>query len=363
MKKLLSALLIALMLVTLFASCAMNLETDTTTSATPPTNPPADGDGDGNDDDNPSDGGQSKEESPSVIRVYSLNGTTGFGMAKLMNDNKNNSKYQFTVQSDASVVSAALINGDVDIAALPTNAASTVYNRSEGGVKILAVNTLGCLYVLTKEGVTLNSFADLRGKTVYVPAQNPTFIFTDLCKKNNLIPGTDITVDSTSYAKPADMRDAIASGAVEIAVLPEPMVTVAMAKAKQGGVTLKNAMDLTEEWDKVNTPGSLVQGCIVVRTAFLEKYPTAVKEFLTAYEASINYLSTNTAEAAQMIAENGIFEQAAIAEKAIPNCNVCYLAGEEMKNAMKVYLSVLNAIQPTSIGGKLPDDNFYYIGQ
>ena len=158
-----------------------------------------------------------KAKTPDTINIYTLNGTTGFGMAKLMNDNTDG-KYTVTVKTDASEVTAALINGDVDIAALPTNAASNLYNKTEGGVKILAVNTLGCLYLLTKEGTAISSFADLKGKTVYVPAQNPTFIFTDLCKKNGLIPGKDITIDSTSFAKPDLLRDAVAAGTVEIAV-------------------------------------------------------------------------------------------------------------------------------------------------
>ena len=253
-----------------------------------------------------------KAKTPDTINIYTLNGTTGFGMAKLMNDNTDG-KYTVTVKTDASEVTAALINGDVDIAALPTNAAANVYNKTEGGVKILAVNTLGCLYLLTKEGVSISTFADLAGKTVYVPAQNPTFIFTDLCKKNNLIPGTDITIDSTSYAKPDALRDALASGAVDIAVLPEPMVTIAVSSAKKNNVNLTNALDLTAEWNKVNAEGSLVQGCVVVRTAFLEEYPEAVAEFLTAYEASINYLNENPAQAAQMIADNGIFANATVA--------------------------------------------------
>ena len=272
-------------------------------------------------------------------------------------------KYTVTVKTDASEVTAALINGDVDIAALPTNAAANVYNKTEGGVKILAVNTLGCLYLLTKEGVSISTFADLAGKTVYVPAQNPTFIFTDLCKKNNLIPGTDITIDSTSYAKPDALRDALASGAVDIAVLPEPMVTIAVSSAKKNNVNLTNALDLTAEWNKVNAEGSLVQGCVVVRTAFLEEYPEAVAEFLTAYEASINYLNENPAQAAQMIADNGIFANATVAEKAIPKCNVCYLDGAEMKAAMEVYLTALSGINAASIGGKLPADDFYYLAK
>lgn len=298
------------------------------------------------------------EDAP--ITIYTLNGTTGFGMAKLINDNKDGAKYEISVKTDAADVTAALINGDVDIAALPTNAAANVYNKTEGGVKILAVNTLGCLYLLTKDGVTVSSFADLRGKTVYVPAQNPTFIFTDLCKKNGLTPGTDITIDSTSYAQPANLRDAVASGAVEIAVLPEPMVTVAMSKAKQANVTLKNALDLTAEWDKVNTPGSLVQGCVVVRTEYLENNPEKVAEFLKDYKASIEFLNANAADAAQMIQDTGIFAQAAVAEKAIPKCNVCYLDGAAMKSAMEIYLTALMGINANAIGGKLPAADFYY---
>lgn len=300
-------------------------------------------------------------DEPDVIRVWTLNGTTGFGMAKLMSDNAGNEAYQFTVKSDASDVTAALIAGDVDIAALPTNAAANVYNKTNGGVKILAVNTLGCLYVLARDGVAIQSMADLRGKTVYVPAQNPTFIFTDICKKNNLIPGTDITIDSQSYAKPDALRDALASGAVDIAVLPEPMVTIAVSKAKTNQITLGVALDLTAEWNRVNPEGSLVQGCVVVRTEFLEKYPEAVKEFLSDYKKSVAYVNENTADAAQLIASTGIFAQAAIAEKAIPKCNICYLDGADMKAKMEAYLTALMGINPTAVGGALPDANFYYI--
>ena len=301
-------------------------------------------------------------KTPDTINVYTLNGTTGFGMAKLINDSKADpeSIYQFTVKTDVSEVQAALINGDVDIAALPTNAAANVYNKTQGGVKILAINTLGCLYVLTKDGTTVSSFADLAGKTVYVPAQNPTFIFTELCKKNNLTVGTDIVIDSTSYAQPASLRDAVASGAVDVAVLPEPMVTIAIASAKQNNITVTNALDLTAEWDKVHPQNSLVQGCVVVRTEFLEKYPEAVKAFLEAYKASIEYLNANPAESGQMIEQNGIFAKAAIAQKAIPKCNVRYMDGEEMKAAMNVYLSALYQINPNSIGGAMPGDDFYY---
>ncbi len=168
------------------------------------------------------------------IKIYTLNGSTGFGMAHLMTQSQNGStagNYTITVQSDASVVTAALINGDIDIAALPTNAASNLYNVTEGEVLVLAQNTGGCLYLLTNNGVKITSMADLAGKTVYAPAQNPTFILTYLCRENGLEVGKDVIIDSTSYATPAALKDAVAAGLVDVAVLPEPMVTIAMAAA------------------------------------------------------------------------------------------------------------------------------------
>ena len=303
--------------------------------------------------------------SPEIINVYTLNGTTGFGMAKLMNDAKmgtTTEKYNFSVQTDASMVTSALLNGSADIAALPTNAAANIYNKSAGDVVVLAVNTLGCLYLLTNQNENVTSFEDLRGKTVYVPAQNPTFIFTYLCKQNGLEIGKDITIDSSTYAQPASLRDAVASGVVDIAVLPEPMVTIAINSAKNAnsGTVLTNAMDLTAEWNKVAEQGSLVQGCVVVRRAFLEQYPEAVENFLKEYKASIEYLSTDIDSASQMIVDNGIFTNAGVAKKALPNCNVCFLDGDAMKSAMQTYLGVLYTIAPASIGGSLPEDNFYY---
>ena len=312
--------------------------------------------------------GENPSAETPTINVYTLNGTTGFGMAKLMNDSKSGNtteKYNFSVQSDASVVTSALLNGSADIAALPTNAAANIYNKSEGGVVVLAVNTLGCLYLLTNQNATVTSFADLQGKTVYVPAQNPTFIFTYLCKQNGLEIGKDITIDSTSYAQPAALKDAVAAGLVDIAVLPEPMVTIAVntAKSANNGTVITTAMDLTAEWNKVAPAGSLVQGCVVVRRAFLEQYPEAVENFLKEYKASIEYLSTDIDSAAQMIVDNGIFTSAPVAKKALPNCNVCFLDGDAMKSAMETYLGILSGINAASIGGKLPAENFYYIPQ
>lgn len=295
------------------------------------------------------------------ISVMVLNGTTGFGAAKLIDDSANGSaslNYKFSVESDASVVNSALINGSVDIAALPTNAAAVVYNKTGGNVKVAAVNTLGVLYIV-ENGDTVNSFADLKGKTIYVPGQgsNPEYVTAFLCEQNGLEVGKDVTLDFT-YNAPADLRTAAASGQVEIAVLPEPMVTI----AKSANSDLRVALDLTEEWDKVAEQNSLMQGCIVVTKKFAEENPQELNKFLEEYSASVNFVNENPAEASEMIAEHGIFEKAQVAEKAIPNCNLCYIAGEEMKTALSKFYQVLSDADPASVGGSLPSDDIYYIG-
>ena len=285
------------------------------------------------------------------INISVLNGTTGFGMANLMD--ANDGSYQFTVETDASNIVAGLINGSVDIAALPTNAAATVYNKTQGGVQVLALNTLGVLYLVTDGSVTIESMADLAGQTVYAPAQNPSFIFQHICQANGL---TDVTIDNT-YAQPADLNTAVASGQVSIAVLPEPMVTVAKAQNPD----LVVALDLTAEWDKVSPAGSLVQGCVVVRKEFVEANHTAVALFLEGYGASIEAMNADIEGTAAKIEAHGIFAKAAVAAKAIPNCNVCFITGAEMQAALSEFLTIMHGVAPASVGGSIPGDDFYCI--
>ncbi len=305
---------------------------------------------------------QSKPDTETEIRISVLNGTTGFGMAKLINDSKNDKaslNYKFTVESDASNITAALVNKTVDIAALPTNAAANLYNTTNGGVKIVAINTLGVLYLMTNsEKITVSDFSELKGKTVYCPAQNPAFIFEYLCEKNGLKVGEDVIIDN-SFAQPADLRTALASGQVDIAVLPEPMVTIAQSANDK----LKVSLDLTAEWDKVAEPGSLAQGCIVARTEFIEEHKTELDKFLEEYKASVEFTVENPKEASEAIQSENIFTNAAVAEKAIPKCNICYVDGNEMKSSLDKFFTALYSVAPASIGNKVPDSGIYYTGE
>lgn len=305
--------------------------------------------------------GKAKVDTELEIKISVLNGTTGFGMAKLMNDKaegKTDLNYSFSVETDASLITAALIKGEIDIAALPTNAASTIYNKTEGGVQVLAINTLGVLYVV-ENGNTVNSLADLEGKTIYCPAQNPAFIFDSICKKV----GVNVTVD-TQYAQPANLMAAVASATEPmIAVLPEPVLTLAMNKNPD----LRVALDLTAEWNAAFGSSSLVQGCIVARTEFVEAHKNEINKFLEEYQASIAFLGTDVDAAAKAVVTAGVYtnpqgEEAAIAivKKAIPKCNVAFLDGDDMKAALAEFLSVMYEAAPASVGGALPEDNFYY---
>lgn len=294
------------------------------------------------------------------VNIMVLNGTTGFGMAKLIADTAAGEaalNYNISVETDASNVTAALINGTADIAALPTNAASVVYNKTEGAVQLLALNTRGVLYLVTDGSVTVESFEDLKGQTVYAPAQNPTFIFQYLCEQNGLTVGEDVIINN-AYAQPADLRTAVAAGEVSVAVLPEPMLTM----ARSGNENLVTAMDLTAEWDKVAPEGSLVQGCVVVRAEFAAEHPNEVAKFLEEYGSSIEFLSGDAETVGAVIEESGVFAKGAVAAKALPNCNVCFITGEEMKAAMADFLQIMYETAPASIGGEIPGDDFYYIG-
>ena len=299
---------------------------------------------------------QTEAAAAAPVNVMVLNGTTGFGMASLMDaaaKGEAAQEYNFTVETDASNIVAALANGSVDIAALPTNAAAAVYNKTQGKVQVLALNTLGVLYLVTDGTVTVETMADLEGQTVYAPAQNPSFIFQHLVDANGL---KNVTIDNT-YAQPADLNTAVASGEVHVAVLPEPMVTVAKSK----NADLKVALDLTAEWDKVSEPGSLVQGCVVVRKDFVVENSVAVTTFLDEYGASIEALTTDVEGTAAKIEATGIFTKAAVAAKAIPNCNVCFIIGEEMQAALSQFLTIMHGVAPASVGGSIPGDDFYCV--
>lgn len=290
------------------------------------------------------------------VRVAALSGATGLGMAKLMEDAAQGTAkndYSFDVYDAPEVLLPEITSDKYDIAALPTNVAAKLYNNTKGKIQILALNTLGVLYMLEIGTSNVKSISDLRGKTIYTTGQGstPEYMLKYVLEKNGLTVGTDVQIVFETTA------DGVVTHAAEGAVLmlPEPKVTA--VKGQLGNVTV--ALNMTDEWNKVcATP--LAQGCVVVNKEFAAKNPEAVAAFLEEYEASITYVRENAAAASLLVEKFKIIPKAALAEKAIPNSNLTFLAGKDMKAALVPLYQVLFNAQASSVGGALPADDFYY---
>ena len=296
-----------------------------------------------------------KEES---IRIYTLTGTTGFGIAKLMEDAANGNTahtYIFTKETDPTLVRDAVLAGEADIAAVPTNVAAMLYNATNGGVRVLALNTKGVLHLISSADSPITTLEALSGKTLYCPAQNPAFIMKALIEQAGV---ADVTLDSTTYAKPEELREAVASGLVDLAVLPEPMVTIALNVARQNDITLTASLDITAVWNQHFPADSLVQGCVVARTDYINENPEKIAAFLAEYAASIAYVTEDYTKGGDVIARMGILSSAAVAQNALPRCNLCYITGNEMKTALAAFLAEMPL---ASIGSALPGEDFYYL--
>ena len=304
-----------------------------------------------------------KADSSLEINISVLNGTTALGMAQMINKAKNNTdemNYNIEVFTAADAITGPIVSGECDIAALPTNVAAKLYKASNGKVQLLALNTLGVLYLLQNGETPITDLNDLKGKTVYVPGagSNPEYITAALFTASGLKVGEDVTIDATSYPSPDALQTAITSGVggVEFAVLPEPKVTVVTSK----NANVKVAMDFTEKWEGIYGKNTLAQGCLVVNTAFAEAHPEEVKKFLEDYMASVDFIVSGSDEAITEIVDAGILPNEGIAKKALPNCNICFIEGADMKAAISVFYEKLYEADNKSIAA-IPDDNFYYV--
>lgn len=301
----------------------------------------------------------SSQTEKTTIRVAGLKGPTGLSMVKLMSDSEAGTASgddQFTIVSSPDEIVAKLSSGEVDVAAAPTNLAAVLYNKTNGGVQLMAVTTLGVLYVLTADGESVQTVSDLKGKTIYASGQGatPEYALNYILRQNGLEPGKDVTVEYKS--EHSELASLMLAGKAKIAVLPEPFVTQVLAKNNSAEI----ALDLTEEWNKASDEKSVfTMGCLIVRKEFAQEHKAALDAFLDDYKASAEYANSNPEQAAKLSEKFDIMDSA-IAEKAIPNCAITYMDGAEMKAKIPEFLNVLYQANPKSIGGKMPADDFYY---
>ena len=295
------------------------------------------------------------------VNVSMLKGPTGLGAAKLMDEAANGetvNDYTFTVLADPTEAVAGLSREEdpIDIAALPTNLASTLYHKLDGGVQLMALNTLGVLYIL-ENGDTVNSLADLAGKTIcaYGQGANPEYVLNYLLEQNG-VSADDVTIEWKSTSD--EVTTLMASGEIDLCMLPVPAATSVLMQNSD----VRTAVDLTEAWEESGADGALTMGCVVVRTAFAQEHPEAVNTFLEEYRESISYMSSedNLDDAAALAETYGIVPKAAVAKRALPDANLCFITGDDMIDNIQGYYQVLFRADPASIGGSIPDGAFYY---
>ncbi|MCC8073490.1 MAG: ABC transporter substrate-binding protein [Clostridiales bacterium] len=295
-----------------------------------------------------------------TVNAYVISGPTGIGAVNMMKDSDNGSldtDYNFTVVSSPDEVVSKISNGEADIAAVATNLAASLYNKTDGGVQIIAVNTLGVLYVLNNTGDEINSIEDLKGRTIYTTGQgaNPEYIINYVLENNGIDPENDVTIEFKSEG--SELVSVWATEPDAVIIAPQPVAT-SITTNYEGSV---QCLDLTDEWEKIDDSSSLMMGCVVARTEFIEEHPQVIESFLEDYENSINAITDDLETTASLCEEYGIVSAAAIAQNAIPYCNICFITGDEMKEQLTGYLNVLYTADPTSIGGAMPDDDFWYV--
>ena len=296
------------------------------------------------------------------VNILALKGPTAMGMVSLMNQADQgeitDENYNFQIVASPDEVTPAIAQGTADIAAVPANLASVLYQKTDGGVQVLTINTLGVLY-LVENGNQIQSISDLKGKTIYASGKGatPEYALNYILKENGLTPGEDVQIEWKS--EHTECVAALAEHEDAIALLPQPFVTTAQNKND----SLRVALDLTEEWDNIQKENggnsSLVTGVTVVRTEFVQEHPEIVEDFMERYQESVTFVNDHAEEAAKMIGNYDIITEE-IAKKALPECNIVYIDGAEMKEKLSGYLEVLKQENPQAVGGTLPTDEFYY---
>ncbi|MBF8983950.1 ABC transporter substrate-binding protein [Lutibacter sp. B2] len=306
-------------------------------------------------------GGCSKQEDSykkEIVNIAGLKGPTSIGMIKMFEEKPllgENLESEYEVAQSPDILVSKLLSKEVDFAALPTNVAAKLYNKKVG-YELVAVNTWGVLYIMTQDE-DIKDWNDLKGKHINAIAKGstPDIVFRYLLEKHGLNPETDVTLDYTLGH--IELAQSMVAGKVKIALLPEPFVTMVKMKNKEASI----AMNIQDEWkNTLGVENAFPQGCLVVRKEFAQKQPDAVERFLEEYKKSIDWVNENKEEAGVLVEKYGIGMKAKMAEMAIPRCNISFKDAKNAKKSVEDYFKVIYDFSPKDIGGKLPDEDFYY---
>ena len=292
-----------------------------------------------------------------TVNLAVLKGPSGVGAAKLLADSdagETANDYAYSILADNTEIVAGLSSGRLDIAAVASNVAANLYNKTNGGIQIAAVSGLGVLYIL-ENGNTVQSMADLKGQTLYATGQgaNPEYVLNYLLTEN----GVDPAEVDIQWKTADEVSALMVSGEARLCMMPVPAATA----IQMSNPDVREALDLSAEWDGLNNGSHLTMTCIAVRTAFAQEHPEAVENFLADYAASVEYVKGDPTAASELVAQYGITPKAKIAELAIPKCSLVCITGKvDMADTIQGYFEVLSAANPDALGGSIPDDGFYF---
>jgi len=325
MKKILSLIFVVLFTISVFVGCSSNTET----------------------------------ENSNIIRIGGLKGLTSIGMVKLLDDSANGlteNNYEFTLAGSADELTPKILKGELDIIAAPINLAAVLSAKSNGAVQVLGINVLGVLYIVEKGEITVNSLEDLKGKTIYATGKGstPEVSLTYLLEQKGIDINNDVSVIWKS--EPSEVVAQMAADESAIAMLPQPYVTVAENQLENLNVVL----DLNEEWNKLDNGTEMITAVIIVRKDFAEKNPELIDSFMNEYKSSTEYVTENVEEAAALTEKFDIIK-AAVAKKAIPDCNIVFITGEEAKEEATAFFEILYNYNPASVGGTLPSEGLFLV--
>lgn len=342
-RKIFAAVLVVLVVLGCFSACSNGGKTDETTTVSSGEQTSSSG-----------------ENERVKINVGCIAGPTGVGMASLMNlgeENKTLNEYTFSVVSSPDEIVSKFANGEIDIASVPTNLAAKLNAKLGGNVRMLAINT-GCVLYIAEKGETVNSVADLKGKTIWSTGEgaNPEYVLRSVLSANGIDPDKDVTI--RFVVENTELVAKLAGDEAEIALAPEPFLTTACAKVEG----LRSALSIGDIWSDMGKNGNVYMGCVIAKADFVEKNKAAVDTFLEEYRASIEATSSDVKTVAELCEKYKIIASAAVAEKAIPKCAIVFIPGAECETALSDYFNALFELDPTSVGGAVPESGFYYAG-
>lgn len=296
------------------------------------------------------------EKESHKITIATLKGPSAMGMIQMIDslNQLENSEIEITVYNEPIQVRKLMLEEKVDFAILPTTMGAILYNK---GIpyQLAAIPVWGTLYLFGQD-TTIKSWDDLKGKRINLMAKGmtPDVLFRQLLIKNGIDPDKDVVLDY-SFPTHIDLANAVAANQVALGVISEPLVSMVMEKNKK----VFPILDLNKEWSKVYQNVAIAQTALLVNSGFAKNNPQEVKNILTYYQKSSDWVNKNPKDAAKLIVQYNILPTKNVAYNAIPRSNLDFTEAYLVKNQIHEYLKVFFEMNPDIVGGKLPDDDFY----